>query len=91
MATISATDAKNKIGELWAMAEIEPVTIERNGVPEYQLISTEHYVAVPIEEYKRLQEARRTPRFGFAKELLKGIDSNALLAVDIQDEFEGYL
>jgi len=91
MATISATDAKNKIGDLWAMAEQEPVTIERNGVPKYQLISTDHYVAVTVEEYDRLKSVKRAPRLGFAKEELAGLDVDALLAVDISAEFEGYI
>jgi prevent-host-death family protein len=91
MIKISATDAKNKIGELWALAESEPVTIERNGVPKYQLISTDHYVAVPIEEYDKLKAARKTPKPGFAKDLFEGVDVDALLAVDITSEFEDYL
>jgi len=41
MQTISATDAKNRIGELWEMAEREPVTVERNGLPSFQVISLE--------------------------------------------------
>ena len=91
MATISATDAKNKIGELWAMADREPVTIERNGIPKYQLIATDSYVAIPIEDYNRLMDVRRAPRFGFAREELSGLDVDALLAVDVSDEFEGGL
>jgi prevent-host-death family protein len=91
MATVSATDAKNKIGELWAMAEEEPVTIERNGVARYQLISTESYVAVPRAEYDRLKSTKRIPQFGFAKEYFKGFDSDALLAVDVSAEFENSL
>jgi len=91
MATISATEAKNKIGDLWQMAEQEPVTIERNGVPKYQIISTDQYVAVPKEEYDRLRSVKRAPRFGFAREQLKGLDTDALLAVDISAELEGDL
>lgn len=89
MATISATDAKNKIGDLWQMAEREPVTIERNGVPKYQIIATDQYVAVPRDEYRRLKSAKRVPRRGFAREQLKGLDVDALLAVDITAELEG--
>jgi PHD/YefM family antitoxin component YafN of YafNO toxin-antitoxin module len=89
MATVSATDAKNRIGELWALAETGPVTIERNGVAKYQLISTDTHVAVPKDEYDRLKSTRRAPRFGFAKEYLQGLDVDALLAVDVSAEFEG--
>ena len=91
MATVSATDAKNRIGELWALADDEPVTIERNGSPKYQLISTDHYVAVPKEEYDRLKSNRRAPLFGFARQEFKGFDSDALLAVDLSAEFEHLL
>jgi len=88
MATISATDAKNKIADLWQMADREPVTIERNGVAKYQVISTDQFVAVPIEEYNRLRSARRAPEFGFAREYFEGVDTDALLAVDVASEFE---
>jgi prevent-host-death family protein len=91
MATISATDAKNKIGELWALAEDEPVTIERNGVAKFQLISTDHYVAVPKAEYDRMKAAKRPRQPGFAKHLLEGLDVDALLAVDVSDQFEDYI
>jgi PHD/YefM family antitoxin component YafN of YafNO toxin-antitoxin module len=91
MAKVSATEAKNKIGELWALAEVEPVTVERNGVSAFQIISTKHYVAVPIEEYDRLKENKPIPKFGFAKDIFKGVDTDALLAVDILGEFEEYL
>ncbi len=91
MATVSATDAKNRIGELWALAEEAPVTIERNGVPQFQLISTDHYVAISIEEYEKLKPKKRAPQFGFARDLFEGVDTDALLAVDILGEFEEYL
>jgi PHD/YefM family antitoxin component YafN of YafNO toxin-antitoxin module len=91
MATMSATDAKNKIGELWDLAEQEPVTIERNGVAKYQLISTDKYIALPKHEYERLRSVKRVPRRGFAREALKDLDVEALLAVDISAEFEDYL
>ena len=88
MATVSATDAKNRIGELWALAEEAPVTIERNGVAKFQVISTEHYVAVPIDEFDRLKSKRRTPRFGFAKDYFQGVDTDALLAINASTELE---
>jgi hypothetical protein len=88
---MSATDAKNHIGELWELADREPVTIERNGVPKYQLISTDQYVAVPVGEYALLRSSRRAPRFGFAKDLLKDLDTDALLAVDAGTELEAFL
>ncbi|MGO8670429.1 MAG: type II toxin-antitoxin system Phd/YefM family antitoxin [Capsulimonadaceae bacterium] len=90
MPTVSATEAKNRIGDLWQLAELERVTIERNGVPKFRLISTDHYVAIPIEEYSRLRSLRRTPRRGFAKAQFEGFDTDTLLAVDVTAEFEGY-
>ncbi len=83
MPTVSATEAKKRIGQLWRLAETEPVTIERNGVPKYQIISTDRYVAVPLEVYARLCATRRAPRFGFARHLLLTVDTDALLKVDI--------
>lgn len=91
MATVSATDAKNRIGELWDLADQEPVTIERNGVARYQVISTDHFVAVPVEEYARLKSIRPSRQFGFAREQLKNLDVAALLAVDVTAELEGDL
>jgi len=91
MATMSATEAKNRIGDLWALAEAEPVTIERNGVAKFQLISTDTYGAGPIAEYDRLNSPKRTPRFGFAKEFFEGFNSDALLGVEISGEFEDSL
>ena len=91
MATMSATDAKNRIGELWELASREPVTIERHGVPMYQLISTDQFVAVPLDEYERLKSVKRAPRFGFARDQFKGFDADALLAVDAGGELEAFL
>ena len=73
MATISVIDANNQIKDLRLLAEHEPVTIECDGVPKFQLISTDHYITVPVEEYTRLKPPRCAPRFGFAKEQLKGL------------------
>ena len=91
MTTFSATDAKNRIGDLWTLAEDEPVTIERNGIAQFQIISTNKYIAIPISEYDRLKSQRRAPRPGFAKDLFAGVDVDALLAVDIVQEIERLL
>jgi PHD/YefM family antitoxin component YafN of YafNO toxin-antitoxin module len=91
MITISATDAKNKIGELWDLADREPVTVERNGKARYMLISIDDYVAVPREEYERTRSNRPAPRFGCAKHLFEGVDTDALLAVDLSDMFRDYI
>jgi prevent-host-death family protein len=43
MAEISATDAKNKFGEVLEMARKEPVTIQKNGRAVAVLVSAEEY------------------------------------------------
>jgi PHD/YefM family antitoxin component YafN of YafNO toxin-antitoxin module len=91
MKTISATDAKNKIGELWDLADKEPVTVERNGKARYLLVPLDRYVAISKDEYKRLRGPRKAPRMGFAKDLFVGVDTAALLAVDISDEMKDYM
>ena len=87
MKITSTTDTENKFEELLELANTEAVFIERNGVPRYQIISTDSHVAVPVDEYQRLKSVKRVPVHGFAKEQLKGLDSAALLAVDISAEF----
>ena len=46
MAEISATNAKNKFGEVLEMARKEPVTIHKNGRPAAVLIDAEQYEAL---------------------------------------------
>jgi len=90
---MSATDVKNKIGELWDLAATEPVTIERNGTPRFIVMPADSYVAVPRAEYDRLcGGADRPPRqIGFAKELLAEVDVDALLAVDLTEAMREYM
>jgi hypothetical protein len=91
MQTISATDTKNRIGELWEMAEREPVTVERNGLPTFQVIAIDKYVAVPREEYDRMVAGSKGMQPGFAADLFEGVDVDALLAVDLLPVFKDYL
>lgn len=49
MSTISATDAKNRFGEVLEMARKEPVHIQKNGRDAAVLVSP--------EEFQRLQQA----------------------------------
>jgi prevent-host-death family protein len=51
MSTITATDAKNRFGQVLETAQREPVHIQKNGRDVGVLISP--------EEYRRLQEANR--------------------------------
>lgn len=45
MSTISATDAKNRFGQLLEMAQAEPVEIQKSGRTVGVLISPEEYAA----------------------------------------------
>jgi len=82
MATMTATEARNNIGELWRTAASEPVTILRAG----------HAVAVVVSpaEFAKLTARRRGAKAGFAKHLFKDVDMNALLETSLADVFEGY-
>ena len=46
MAKMTATDAKNKFGQLLDMAQAEPVAIEKNGRDVAYVISAEQYAAL---------------------------------------------
>jgi PHD/YefM family antitoxin component YafN of YafNO toxin-antitoxin module len=93
MITMSATDAKNKIGELWDLADKEPVTIERNGTARYVVVPVGSYVAVSRAEYDRLlgYDSHPQRQIGFAAELLDGFDVDALLEVDLSDAMREYM
>lgn len=54
MAEISATDAKNKFGEVLEMARKEPVRIQKNGRDVAVMLSA--------EEYQRLAADSAAPR-----------------------------
>jgi hypothetical protein len=88
---MSATDVKNHIGELWEIADSEPVIVERNGTPRYLVASFDKYVAVPREEYDRLRGAVATPRLGFAKHILADTDVDALLQIDLSQVLQEHL
>lgn len=46
MGTMSATDAKNKFGQLLEMARTEPVRIQKNGRDVGVLVSPEQFAAM---------------------------------------------
>ena len=54
MSTISATDAKNRFGELLEMARKEPVRVQKNGRDVGIMVSPEHY--------QRLVEGSNAPK-----------------------------
>lgn len=82
MVTITATEARNSIGELWRQAAHEPVTV----------LSAGQAVAVVLSpaEFSRLTARSRGAKAGFAKHLFAGADMNALLETNIDDVFEEY-
>ncbi len=53
MSAISATDAKNRFGQVLEAARSEPVHIQKNGRDVAVMLSP--------EEYRRLQESSTTP------------------------------
>lgn len=46
MAAITATDAKNKFGQVLEMAQAEPVRIQKNGRDVAVVLSPEQYAAL---------------------------------------------
>lgn len=49
MAIISATDAKNKFGQVLEMAQAEPVRVQKNGRDVAIVLSTEQYAALQAQ------------------------------------------
>jgi len=83
MVTMTATAARNNIKKLWTTAATEPVTIETAGKPIAVVISP--------DEYTRLKSRAKPRKLGFAKDILAGIDVDALLATPIDDVFAEYM
>ncbi|HEY3329468.1 MAG TPA: type II toxin-antitoxin system Phd/YefM family antitoxin [Capsulimonadaceae bacterium] len=83
MVTMTATEARNNIGKLWDTASREPVTVESAGKAVAIVISP--------DEYEKLKGGRKPRMAGFAKDLLAGVDIEALMAVPIDDVFEEYM
>jgi prevent-host-death family protein len=81
--TITATQARNKIGELWEAVAREPVTVTSNGVPTAVVLSP--------EDYSRLTLPRKPRMPGSMKYLLQNVDTDALLATPIDDVFADYM
>ena len=49
MATMSATDAKNKFGQLLEMAQAGPVHVQKNGRDVGIMLSPEQYAALQFD------------------------------------------
>lgn len=54
MATVSATDAKNRFGEMLDIVQTEPVVIQKNGRDFAMLIS--------MEEYRQMEARSSQPK-----------------------------
>jgi len=82
MTTITATEARNHIGQLWRKAADEPVTV----------LSTGKAIAVVLSpaEFAKLTAQRRGAKAGFARHLFPEVDWNALLETSLDDVFEDY-
>ncbi len=85
MKTMKATEARNKIGKLWEIAAIEPVTVERAGQPIAIVLSP--------EAYDRLYKQSQPREAGCGRHLLSGagINVNELLATPLDDSFSDYM
>lgn len=82
--TYTATEAKNKFGEVLENAYNSPVLISKNGKPTHAVITTAELEAFqatkkPIKNFNRLRELR--------EELAKNKKCNE--PVDIQDYYDG--
>ena len=72
MVTLTATQAKNRLGHVWELAKGEPVKIESNGKTIAIILSE--------QEYNRLDKANRKPRqLGFAQGMFPGVDWDEVL------------
>lgn len=49
MATMSATDAKNRFGQLLEMAQVEPVRVQKNGRDVGVMVSPEQFEALQAQ------------------------------------------
>ena len=49
MANMTATDAKNKFGQVLEMAQAEPVRIQKNGRDVAVVMSPEQYAALVVQ------------------------------------------
>ena len=87
MTHITATFAKNNIGEVWEMAKQGPVEVLSNGSPVAFILSP--------EEFHHLSQSRshlgRKRRIGLMAEQFKGFDTNELLNVDVSEAFKDYM
>jgi prevent-host-death family protein len=84
MLKLTATEARNNIGQLWSAAMQEPVMVESAGKPLAVVLSP--------QAYEKLCASPRKPRVaGTGAKLLSGVDVSQLLDIDITGVFSEYL
>ncbi|MGO8669819.1 MAG: type II toxin-antitoxin system Phd/YefM family antitoxin [Capsulimonadaceae bacterium] len=87
MTSITATYAKNNIGDVWEMAKHEPVEVRSNGIPVAFIVSPEQFQAY----HRKHHRLGRPRRLGLLAEEFQGVDWKALLDTDVSDAFSEYL
>lgn len=85
MASITATYAKNNIGDVWEMAKSGPVEVLSNGTPVAVILSPDQFKA--LTQKTVLGRPRRLGRLAAA---FAGFDSDAFLDTDISEAFSEY-
>jgi len=85
MSTVTATYAKNNIGDVWEMAKAEPVEVLSNGAPVAVIVSPEQFAAM-----KRSAGLGRPRRLGALAKACEGFDREAFLNTDISGAFSDY-
>ena len=86
MTSVTATFAKNNIGEVWEMAKDEPVEVLSNGTPVAVILSPEQYKS--LSGKTRLGRPRR---LGWFQNDFKNFDSDGFLNTDISEVFSEYM
>jgi len=56
---VTATEAKNRFGNLCAQAKREPVFVEKSGQLDTVILSAEHYLALQAANAKASRAARK--------------------------------
>ena len=86
MATVTATYAKNNIGDLWEMSKHGPVVVNSNGVPVAVVLSPKQF-----EEMTHRSLLGRPRNLGALAKKVADFDSDAFLNTDISEVFSEYM
>ena len=87
MTSVTATFAKNNIGDVWEMAKLEPVEVRSNGIPVAFIVSPEHFQDLNLKRHR----LGRRRRLGLLSREFEGVDWKALLDTDVTEAFSEYL